>query len=131
MKKSIVITGRQSSGKSTKAKEIASQFQKDEVVFLPFRGENTLNDNFLFSECTEKTKLIVFEELSDLAQVQMFFNMVLNPIVVNKRMKAPFSISPQFVLVCQSDIQQDQLVELGASFHRRFEVINCQFSVAV
>jgi uridine kinase len=127
MKKTILITGHQRSGKTTKAKEIASQFQKEEVVFLSFHGKNTLDDKFLFSECKEKTKLIVFEELSDLAQVQLFFNMVSNPIVVNKRMKEPFSISPQFVLVCQSDIQQDQLVELGASFHRRFEVLNTNF----
>jgi len=121
MKKSILITGRQGSGKTTKAKEIASQFQIDEVVFLPFQG--AMNDKFLFSECTEKTKLIVVDDLSDLAQVQLFLNPI---VVVNKKMKEPFSINPQFVLVCQSDIQPDQLVELGANF----EVINCQFRAA-
>ncbi len=126
MQKSILITGRQCSGKTTKAKEIASQFQNDEVVFICYRGKNTHEDAFLFSQCTEKTKLVVFEELYDIEQVEAFFNMVSNPIVVNKRMKEPFTIEPKFVLVCQSEIDAEQLVELGASFYRRFDVIECK-----
>ena len=126
MQKSILIIGRQGSGKTTKAKEIASQFLKDEVVFLCYRGKKTHEDNFLFSECTDKTKLVVFEELYDINQVYAFYNMVSNPITVNKKMKAPFTISPKFVLVCQSEITQEQLVELGASFSRRFDVIECK-----
>ena len=131
MNKSILIIGRQGSGKTTKAKEIASQFEKDEVVFLCYRGKKTHEDNFLFSECTKKTKLVVFEELYGINQVEAFFNMVSNPIIVNKKMEAPFTINPQFVLVCQSDITEEQLVELGASFYRRFEVVNCRYGVSV
>jgi uridine kinase len=126
MQKSILIIGPQGSGKSTKAKEIASQFRKDEVVFLCYHGKKTHENNFLFSECTDKTKLVVFEELYDINQVEAFFNMVSNPITVDKQMKAPFKISPQFVLVCQSHITNEQLVELGASFHTRFDVIECK-----
>lgn len=126
MQKSILITGRQGSGKTTKAKEIASQFEKDEVVYLAYRGKKTLDDPFLFYECTEKTKLIVFEELYDLNQVEAFFSMVSNPITVNQRGKNPFQIEPKFVLVCKSEIEDKQLVELGASFHRRFDVIECK-----
>ena len=126
MEKSILITGSQASGKTTKAKEIASQFQNDEVVFICYRGKKTHEDPFLFSQCTEKTKLVVFEELYDINQVEAFFNMVINPITVNKKMKAPFTISPKFVLVCQIEITQEQLVELGASFYRRFDVIECK-----
>ncbi len=126
MQKSILITGRKCSGKTTKAKEIASQFQNDEVVFISYRGEKKHEDAFLFSECTEKTKLVVFEELYDINQVQAFFNMVSNPITVNKKMKKPFTIEPKFILVCQTEIEDEQLVELGASFHRRFDVIECK-----
>jgi uridine kinase len=126
MQKSILITGHQGSGKTTKAKEIASQFQNDEVVFICYRGKKTLEAPFLFSQCTEKTKLVVFEELHDLNQVEAFFNMVSNPITVNRMMKMPFTIEPKFVLVCQSEIEVEQLVELGASFHRRFDVIECK-----
>ena len=125
MKKSIVITGRQGSGKTTKAKEIANQFDKDEVVFLYYRSK-ILDNPFIFSECTEKTKLIVFEELYDIKQVQGFFNFVSNPITVNKRGENPFIISPKFALVFQSDITQEQFAGLGASFERRFDIINCQ-----
>lgn len=126
MQKSILITGRQSSGKTTKAKEIASQFQEDEVVFISCRNKKTHENPFLFSQCTEKTKLVVFEELYDINQVEAFFNMVSNPIVVNKKMKEPFTIAPKFVLVCQSEIDAEQLVELGASFYRCFDVIECK-----
>lgn len=125
MGKSILIVGSQSSGKTTKAKEIASQFQNDEVVFICYRGKKTHEDHFLFSQCTEKTKLVVFEELFDINQVEAFFNMVSNPIVVNKQMKKPFTIEPKFVLVCQTEIKDEQLLELGAGFHRRFDVIQC------
>ena len=126
MEKSILITGRQCSGKTTKAKEIASHFQNDEVVFLSYRGKKTHEDPFLFSQCTEKTKLIVFDELYDINQVEGFFNMASNPITVNKKMKKPFTISPKFVLVCQSEIEAEQLVELGASFYKIFDVIECK-----
>jgi len=126
MEKSILITGSQASGKTTKAKEIASQFQNDEVVFICYRGKKTYEDPFLFSQCTEKTKLVVFDELYDINQVEAFFNTVSNPIMVNKKMKKPFTIEPKFVLVCQTEIKDEQLVELGASFHIRFDVIECK-----
>lgn len=129
MKKSILITGRQGSGKTTKAKEIASQFQNDEVVFIGYRGKKTHEDPFLFSECTDKTKLVVFEELYDLNQVEAFFNMVSNPITVNKKFERPFTIEPKFVLVCQSEISHEQLVELGSSFYKRFDVIECKLEL--
>lgn len=127
MEKSIVITGRQGSGKTTKAKEIANQFNKDEVVFLYYRSKK-LDNPFIFSECTEKTKLVVFEELYDIKQVEEFFSFVSYPITVNKRGKNPFTISPKFILVCQSDITHEQFVGLGASFDRRFDVVNCQYN---
>lgn len=130
MEKSIVITGRQGSGKTTKATEIANQFGKDEVVSLYYRSKK-LDNPFIFSECTEKTKLVVFEELYDIKQVEEFFSFVSYPITVNKRGKKPFTISPKFVLVCQSDITQEQFIGLGASFDRRFDVINCQYNRAV
>ena len=126
MQKSILIIGRQGSGKTTKAKEIASQFHNDEVVFINYREKKTHKNPFLFSECTDKTKLVVFEELYDINQVEEFFSMVSYPITVKKKMKNPFTIEPKFVLVCQSEIEAEQLVELGASFYRRFDVIECK-----
>ena len=131
MEKSILIIGRQCSGKTSKAKEIASQFKNDEVVFICYRGKKTTENAFLFSQCTEKTKLVVFEELYDINQVEAFFNMVSNPIVVNKKMREPFTIEPKFILVCQTEIEDEQLVELGASFHRRFDVIECKRDVVL
>jgi ABC-type glutathione transport system ATPase component len=118
MQKSILIIGRQGSGKTTKAKEIASQFQNDEVVFIDYRWEIIQDDPFLFSECTDKTKLVVFEGFYDINQVETFFNAVSNPINVNKKMKRPFTIQPKFVFVCQREIE-----ELEARFYRTFDII--------
>lgn len=127
MEKSIVITGRQGSGKTTKAKEIANQFAKEEVLIF----DNRSNNPFIYSECTEETKLVVFDEIYNLKQVELFFSFVSNPITVNKICKHPFTISPKFVFVCQSDITKEQFAGLGASFHRRFDVIICQYNGAL
>lgn len=126
MNRIILITGRNASGKTTKAKEIASKFLKEEVVFISYRGEKTFEDNFLFSECTENTKLVVFEELYNLMQVELFLKVLSSPITVNKKMKAPFTISPQFVLVCQIEITDEQIAKLSERFFSRFNVIKCK-----
>ena len=126
MKKAILITGGPSSGKTTKAKEIASEFQPDEVVYINYQGISSLKDSFLFSGCTPKTKLIIFDELRRLNDVEYFFHMVSNPIFVNKKMKPQFAIHPQLILICQSSIKPEELNKWGASFSFRFDVITCK-----
>lgn len=126
MKKIIVIIGCQNSGKTEKAKEIASRFEKDEVVFIDYVGHALYANKYPFSKCTKKTKLVVFEGLIGIDEVKKFFMMVSDPITVNVKTEKPFDISPKFVLVCESDIDQEQISKLGASFHSRFEFIFCK-----
>jgi len=120
MQKSIVITGSRLSGKTAKVKEIAGQFQSDEVVFIKYQGEH--KNNFLFSQCTEKTKLIVFDDLTDIEQMTEFYNMVTSPITVHRKLQESFTISPLFVFVYEKYITTELFNKLGESFQRRFDV---------
>jgi len=120
MQKPILIIGPMSSGKTTKSKEIASHFQKNEVVFISGRRKNMFQDDLLFSECTLETKLIVFDDIYQVEQVEQFLNIAYEPIVVNKAGNLVFILRPQFVLVCTANITHEQLVE---SFYSSFEII--------
>lgn len=124
LKDPVLITGRQGSGKTTEAKKIASQFQDDEVVFINYRDKKKHKAPGLFSECTEKTKLVIFEELHKLKLVDKIFNIISNPIYLTKKSKKVFTINPRFVLVCQTE--NEQLVQMRASLQRRFDVIECK-----
>jgi hypothetical protein len=124
MKKGIIITGPQASGKTTKAREIASQFPKENVVWLFARDKRHYSSPFAFSDCTENTQLIIVEEIMKARDVEFFFNCISEGVWVNKRGKNPFIINPQIVLVCQSEIIKNQLPE-GASFTHRFDVVEC------
>jgi hypothetical protein len=121
MEKSIIITGSRGAGKTTKAKEIANQFSTDEVVFIEL-GSKKLVPPFIFYECTEKTKLVVFEELSRIEQIS---NFVYYPITVNKQNKSPFNIAPKFVIVCKDHITHEQ-IKAWTGVERRFDIINVE-----
>lgn len=122
MNKSTIIIGKQNTGKTTQAMKIASQYQKDEFIIIPYRGPKTFEDKFLFSECTPKTKLIIFEELWDVKQIEQFFYIVNNEIVVNKKTEKLFIIKPTFVLTIQADIEN--LKKISSSVYQYFNIIN-------
>ena len=127
MKKSILITGRGGSGKTTKAKEFANQFQNDEVIFISFLeriDQQTLYK--ILDKCTPKTKLVVFQELQDMSQVKDVFEFVVNPLAVHKSITTVYGINPKFVLVCQGEVEKEQTVRLGDSFHKQFDTIECK-----
>lgn len=127
MEKSILIIGRQCSGKTTKAREIASQFNDDEVVFIHHHFNELNGSPFLFSNCTEKTKLIVVDELSDISHVEEFYYLIDKSIVVHKQMRKPFTIEPKFILICATDVTDEELKEFGTGFRRRFDVVKCEY----
>ena len=126
MKKGIIITGLQCSGKTTKAREIATQFAKENVVWITARDKRQYSSPFAFSDCTKDTQLIIIEEIMKVRDVKFFFNCISEGVWVNKKGKNPFIINPQIVLVCQYKIIKTQL-PTGASFTNRFDVIECSY----
>lgn len=123
MEKSILIIGKQTAGITTTVKEITSKFKNNEVVFICYRDKKQLESPFLFSQCTEKTKLVVFEGFGYIKKLKSFLNTVSYPIMINKKMKRPFTISPKFIIIWQTGILYNQLVELGAGFNKKIDVI--------
>jgi predicted AAA+ superfamily ATPase len=121
MDKSIIITGPRGCGKTTKSKELASMFDENEVVFIDSIGDNIKNP-FAFSECTQKTKLIVWEEIKSLSEVESFFNLISDGVFVNKLGQTSFLIRPKFVLVCKPGIfKKNEITSL--SIQMRFNLI--------
>ncbi len=124
MEKVILIMGGPGSGKTTKAREIASQYKPEEVVqLLP-----TKISPFSFRQCTPETKLIVVDELNDVKAVENYIIAASSPLEVNKRGEYPFIISPKFVIVCSSMITHAQHFNIGASFIRRCEIVSCKYN---
>ena len=111
MKKSILITGCQGSGKITKANEIADKFNKDEVVFIYFKTKK-FKDKLFFSQCTKKTKvvIIVFEDFFNIKKFRQILSFFSHHIIVNKKGEDPFNISPKFIFVCQTQLFTKNLI---------------------
>ncbi len=115
MKNSIIITGAQGSGKTTLARKIASEYANNEIVFIDCLGKKIENERYFFSECTQNTKLIVFEDC-ELSQNKKVFNAESTSIVVNRKGKESFTIVPKLVFTLQSELKSEQIVELRANF---------------
>ncbi len=104
MKKITIIVGPQGCGKTSKAREIAATFNKEEVVYLSGRSAEELKeDQFLFNACTPQTKLIVFDEVRSLGEIVSFIISCTSPTIVNKRGKKCFQIEPNFIFISQND----------------------------
>lgn len=123
--KSILILGPAGSGKTKKAKAIASKFKEDEVVFIPWLRGTTAEDYFLFSDCSRKTKLVVFDEIREISGIKKIIDSATGSVEVNKKLKHSFEITPMLVLVFSSEIRLDQLTQLwGEECHKVFDVIH-------
>lgn len=125
MEKSILIIGAPNTFKTTMAKSLASRFKSDEVVFMDLEGREPHKNPFLFSPCDEKTKLVIFDGLRNIHDVKHIFPVALNPVVVNKRMQESYKITPQFILICDIEFTEQELIDLGPGFHRHFFVVKC------
>ncbi|MHB1278264.1 MAG: hypothetical protein ACYC1Q_07690 [Bacteroidia bacterium] len=124
MKKGIIITGPPESGKSTKAREIASQFPQECVTWISGR-DNGLNSRFAFRDCTEKTECIIVDDINDTKKLELFIGAITGSILVNKPYQHAFEIKPKIILVYDGDISESIFFQC-ASVVRRFDLIHCQ-----
>ena len=102
MKKAILIIGRPASGKSTKLKEILSNYKPDRVSILSFKSFSFYNPKEL-----EQVDIVAVEEIYDAKQLEEILQ-------VSKQ------VNTQIVAICQTG--HFQLTETLLS---NFEVINC------
>jgi ABC-type multidrug transport system ATPase subunit len=65
MKKSILLLGQQGAGKTTKLKEILSNYKADKVAILTFKSFNYFSKNEL-----EKYEVVVVEETYSVEQLE-------------------------------------------------------------
>lgn len=120
--KSIIITGLCDDKKAEKVKEIASLFKEDEVVFIEQLYDSRAM--FLFSECTPKTKLIVFTKFPYIGYERNFREIIGRFIRINIQGREPFIISPKFVIVCNAQITQETMASMGERFLSMVHIIN-------
>lgn len=121
MKKGIIFFGPAQSGKSKKAAEISSSFKS--VVWINCRNKSRLEtDPFIFSECTEETELIVFDDVLPVVNFD-FFLLLIGPsnssgVIVQKKGIEDFMIKPQILIICESN---SLFISARASYSLRFD----------
>lgn len=119
MKKNILIVGPKGSGKTTKALEIASLFDKNEVALI-INGENHLTDQF--NPLLHKdTKLIIYEEVVDIDNVKELLSII--SIKTEKKYQNPVIIQPKIIVIYQTP--EDYIFE--KHWHDRYEIIKCNY----
>jgi len=123
MKKITVIIGEADSGKTMKAKEIASSYKKENVAWV--NGKNWKHDRpFLYRSCNLNTELIIIDDCDDVSHIEGIYSSMAEGVKVEKPYKEPFYISPRIIIVCSSEIYIDDFIESNA-FKRRVTIINC------
>jgi len=122
MNKAIIITGPNGTGKTKKAKEIASKFKDTEVVRIEY-SHHLFQNPFALSVCELNTKLIIIDDVKNEDALYSFYCSITDGFAVNKRGKKPFMITPEFIFICDQRITYNQLSKRGESFHARFDII--------
>lgn len=120
MKKIKIIIGKRGSGKSTIATALVSSLNDNEKIFL---NEAHLKSPFGFSECSEKTKVVIIDELRSPEYILTLIFSSIEGIIVNKQGKKPFEIYPEMIIVCCEYITKERLLDMGSSISRRIEII--------
>jgi len=121
-KKGIIFCGAAESGKTKLATEILDAYNEYEKVFIPVRGK-MLDNYFLFSACTEMTKVILFDDILNLFQLETIVTLP-DQIVVNRKHEKPFSIpTPRLILTLDEIIEVDCKILNTALCKEKFDVL--------
>ena len=124
MEKIIVIIGKAESGKTMKAKEIASSYKKENVTWIS--GRDWKHDRpFLYRSCNLNTELIIIDDCDDASHIENIYSSAAGGIKVETPSKEPFYIHPKIIVVCSSEISIDDFIQSNA-FKRRVSIINCE-----
>lgn len=124
MDKPILILTSKNNGKLNLINNIIFQHDHKEVTYLSINYNAPIHARSLFSKCKKRTKLIVFEGIKNIIDVNNILSIISFKIFVEKQLQDPFLIYPKFILVCKKNIQYDKFFEFNKSnIYRRFLVI--------
>jgi hypothetical protein len=125
MEKSIIIIGPAESGKTKKAREIASSYCPENVVMIDGR-KKLIDDPFLFSHCDSAIELFFVDDILRPKTLEYLYGVLRSDeITINKRGKKPFTIKPpRAILTCDESITRNDLNKRCPGFERFFNVID-------
>jgi hypothetical protein len=128
-KKITVIIGDADSGKTLKAKEIASSYNQENVTWYDGRIFNKKlyrhSTRFYFSRCNLNTELLIIDDFGDASNIEMFYSYACEGLEVEKQGKDPFIIYPKIIIGCSSEVSIDDFPLESMAFKRRVSIINC------
>ena len=123
MEKITVIIGKAESGKTMKAKEIASSYKKENVTWIS--GRDWKNDRpFLYRSCNLNTELIIIDDCDDASHIESIYSSAVEGIKVDKPYEESFYIHPKIIIGCSSEVSIDDFIQSNA-FKRRVTIIDC------
>ena len=129
MEKITVIIGDAESGKTMKAKEIASSYKEENVVWIDcdyymYRRKRRKMLVGFSRHCSQNTELVVingFKYASDIEELYRYTE----GIPIEKQGKDEFYIHAKIIVVCTEDVSIDDFPLESLSFKRRVSIINC------
>jgi len=123
MEKITVIIGEAESGKTMKAKEIASSYKKENVTWID--GKRWKHDRpFIYRSCNLNTELIIIDDCDDASQIEGIYSSAVGGIKVDKPYEESFYIHPKIIIGCSSEVSIDDFIQSNA-FKRRVTIIDC------
>ena len=125
MEKITVIIGEADSGKTMKAKEIASSYKKENVTWISGKDwKHKHNRPFLYRSCNLNTELIIIDDCDDASHIDVIYSSMAEGVKVEKPYEEPFYIDPRIIVVCSSEVSIDDFIQSNA-FKRRVSIIDC------
>ena len=119
MKKSIIVTGSQGSGKSTKIKELVSQFSANQVIRVnPKRLKAEIKKTINID-----TQVFVVEDVMEIEQIHKIQKYVKNGFTIYENEQEPSTVYPQF-MVSTANLSYDELT----FFAEDFEIIETYYN---
>jgi len=125
----LIICGGDRSGKTFLAMNIAAAF--DHVVYLSGRNLNHLKNPFFYDEVTEKTELIIVDDVNP-KHLQFVQGLIFSEkIKIDKMGKKSFSIDvPNVIITMNTDPSFFKELNEGVSFYMRCKIIDTWLDVS-
>lgn len=126
MEKITVITGPARSGKTRKAKKMAAKYKENEVEFIPIRKRPFMEEAFFLGQCTEKTKLIIIDDVIDIYSFKKLISIFFMDakLKINDKGKRPFYIDrPEIIITCDEAVTCESIEWLPVSYTERINLV--------